>query len=507
MEINNDLLNIYLKENQTNFKELMTDLFKNLKFTPQNFDKFTNVFVPSSCVLMANKYQKLPFSCYLLDVEDSMFGIMKAATLTAELSSLGGGIGCNLSNIREIGASVASKSGEASGVIAAARIFEPVIQFCTKNENRGGAICCYLDVDHPEIEDFISIREIGGSVEKRAHTIHHGVNLSDKFMRAVENKESFDLISRQTKEVVKTIDARTLFINIIKTRIETGEPFIVFIDTINKHMKKIGYINETDSVDISNLCTEVLVKTRTNGKSHVGICCLGSLNLLNIFENYYDDIEVDITKFFSLLYDNASKRIKKIKEKNVDLYNLLSSELEIAMKDRTFGVGVFNYALAVEKYKSEREVINILNIFYHKLKIVSKENNHALCSAIAPTTRISMLFNGTPCIEHFPNSDCMHQDGSRSYILGKNTTNRIIPYQLDVDNCDYMNRVKEILDCGIDQSISCNLYYDTSNPEKIDVGKICKDHIYAWKIGLRTLYYCKGKASGRGVEACSSCSN
>ncbi|MGL4336564.1 MAG: hypothetical protein ACRCST_06690, partial [Turicibacter sp.] len=144
---------------------------------------------------------------------------------------------------------------------------------------------------------------------------------------------------------------------------------------------------------------------------------------------------------------------------------------------------------------------------YKTLKVESLRYEHKLCGAIAPTSRISMLFHGSPCTEHFPTKGCLHQDGSRSYVLGETSTNNIIPYQLDVDNISYMNRVKRILDCGVDQSISCNLYYDTSNPETIDVATACREHIHAWKIGLRTLYYCKGKASGRGVEACTMCAN
>ncbi|MGL5713436.1 MAG: hypothetical protein ACRCX2_10490 [Paraclostridium sp.] len=506
MQIDMELLAPFLTETGRTYKELVVEILKKLKVSIVNPEKFINLFVPASCVLQGHAMNKPPFSCYLLECDDTLSSIMDTAHLAAALTTFGGGIGVNLSRIREWGAPVAGKGGCASGVVSAARVFEASVQFAALNESRGGGVCCYLDIDHPEIKDFLDIRKLNGSPERRAHRIHNAINISDKFMQAVKDDTEFELISRADGKVHSVINARPFFLEIIRTRLETGEPFIAFSDTIARHTQEIGYTTNGDSVSMSNLCTEILVKTRTAGAVHIGICCLGSLNLLAFDENYYDGFEEDLCAVFGALYKNGKAEFDKVIKKSPTLGLLLTKQLKVPLADKTFGIGVFNYALAAERDGAEDKILKGLETFYRKLRAVAVPAGFKLCGAIAPTSKISMLFHGTPCLEHFPMANCVFQDGSRSLYIGQGATNNVLPFQLDVSNRDYIDRVRRVQDCGIDQGISCNLYYD-SGAADFSVKTVALDHIYAWEQGLRTLYYCRSKAVYSGMEACQMCAN
>lgn len=192
-------------------------------------------------------------SCYLNEVEDNREGIFDIYRENCFLASGGGGIGTSWSNVRGIGAKI-GEVGESSGIIPFLKIMDSATLAISQGSLRRGSAAVYLDITHPEIEEFLDIRKpTGGDINRKTLNLHHGICLTDKFMRAVERGHQYSLICPHTGNVVKKLDARTVWQKILTTRVETGEPYIIFIDTVNRlipnFQKKAGL-----EVRTSNLC-------------------------------------------------------------------------------------------------------------------------------------------------------------------------------------------------------------------------------------------------------------
>ncbi len=237
-------------------------------------------FMPATPVLSnGGTGRGLPISCYLNSVSDSLDGIVNTWNENVWLASKGGGIGTYWGNVRGIGEPV-GLNGKTSGIIPFVRVMDSLTLAISQGSLRRGSAACYLDVSHPEIEEFLEIRKASGDFNRKALNLHHGVLLTDKFMEAVRNGEPFDLISPKTGEVRSTIDARSLFQKLVETRLATGEPYIVFNDTVNrmmpKHHRELGL-----KVSTSNLCSEITLPTGVDhlGNDRTAVCCLSSLNL------------------------------------------------------------------------------------------------------------------------------------------------------------------------------------------------------------------------------------
>ena len=155
---------------------------------------------------------------------------------------------------------------------------------------RRGSAACYLPIDHPEIEEFIEMRRpTGGDPNRKSLNLHHGVLVSDAFMRAVETDDQWALKSPKNGIVQSTVTARNLWIRLLTARVETGEPYIIFIDTVNRlipqHHKLAGL-----NIKTSNLCSEITLPTGIDkdGKDRTAVCCLSSLNLEK-YDEWKDD--------------------------------------------------------------------------------------------------------------------------------------------------------------------------------------------------------------------------
>src|SRR6185312_11747140 len=181
------------------------------------------------------------------------------------LASRGGGIGTYWGNVRGIGEPV-GLNGKTSGIIPFVRVMDSLTLAISQGSLRRGSAACYLDISHPEIEEFLEIRKPSGDFNRKALNLHHGVLIPDAFMEAVRNGEEWQLKSPKDGSERATVDARALFQKLVETRLATGEPYIVFSDHVNsnmpKHHRDLGL-----KVSTSNLCSEITLPT---GRDHLG---------------------------------------------------------------------------------------------------------------------------------------------------------------------------------------------------------------------------------------------
>ena len=224
----------------------------------------------------------LPISCFLNYVGDSRGGIAGHYTENAWLSSVGGGIGGYWGDVRSVG-SKTSRGSESTGVIPFLKVVDAEMLAFSQGVTRRGSYAAYLPIDHPEIEEFLDVRKpTGGDINRKSINLHHAVIISNKFMELIANAtttegfdDSWDLIDPHSGEVRKTVSAKVLWIKIIQNRVETGEPYIMFEDTINEALpefqKALGL-----KVHQSNLCSEITLPT---DDTRTAVCCLSSVNL------------------------------------------------------------------------------------------------------------------------------------------------------------------------------------------------------------------------------------
>src|SRR3989338_4258135 len=243
-------------------------------------------FMPATPILSNGGTNRgLPISCFLNEVSDSLAGIVGLWNENVWLAAKGGGIGSYLGNLRSIGEAVKG-NGKTSGIVPFIKVMDSQTLAISQGSLRRGSAAVYLPIDHPEIEEFIDVRRpTGGDPNRRSLNLHHGVVITDDFMKAVEKNEDFELKSPYTGQVLEKINARNLWIKLLTTRVETGEPYILFIDAVNratpKHHQKLGL-----KVKTSNLCSEITLPTGLDhlGNERTAVCCLSSLNL-----EYYDE--------------------------------------------------------------------------------------------------------------------------------------------------------------------------------------------------------------------------
>ena len=218
-------------------------------------------FMPATPVLSNGGTKRgLPISCFLNEASDSLSGILDLWSENVWLAAKGGGIGSYWGNLRSIGEKI-GRVGKTSGIIPFIKVMDSLTMAISQGSLRRGSAACYLTIDHPEIEEFIEMRRpTGGDPNRKSLNLHHGVLVTDAFMRAVETDEQWALKSPTDASIQSTISARNLWIRLLTARIETGEPYIIFIDTVNRlipqHHKLAGL-----NVKTSNLCSEITLPT------------------------------------------------------------------------------------------------------------------------------------------------------------------------------------------------------------------------------------------------------
>jgi ribonucleoside-diphosphate reductase alpha chain len=292
-------------------------------------------FMPATPVLSnGGTGRGLPISCYLNSVPDSLNGIVDTWNENVWLASRGGGIGTYWGNVRGIGEPV-GLNGKTSGIIPFVRVMDSLTLAISQGSLRRGSAACYLDVSHPEIEEFLEIRKPSGDFNRKALNLHHGVLITDDFMEAVRAGAEWHLRSPKDQAIRATVDARSLFQKLVETRLQTGEPYIIFADHVNKampkHHRELGL-----KVSTSNLCSEITLPT---GRDHLGndrtaVCCLSSLNL-ETWDQWKDEkgfIE-DVMRFLDNVLQDYIDRHEPGMERAA--YS--------AGRERSVGLGVMGY--------------------------------------------------------------------------------------------------------------------------------------------------------------------
>ena len=254
----------------------------------------------------------LPISCFLNYVPDSRHGLSNHYDENIWLASSGGGIGGYWGDIRSNGISTAHGS-RSTGSIPFMHVVDSQMLAFNQGTTRRGSYAAYMDISHPEIEEFINMRkESGGDINRKCLNLHNGVNITNSFLEAVKNDEDWRLIDPKTQEAVKIINARDLWWQIIHARAETGEPYMINIDTCNKYLPK----QQKDlglEIKQSNLCSEITLPT---DEERTAVCCLSSVNL-----EHFDDWSKD-DNFISDLITMLDNVIEHYIENAIDTSQL-----------------------------------------------------------------------------------------------------------------------------------------------------------------------------------------
>jgi ribonucleoside-diphosphate reductase alpha chain len=508
-------------------------------------------FMPATPVLSnGGTGRGLPISCYLNSVSDSLEGIVGTWNENVWLASRGGGIGTYWGNVRGIGEPV-GLNGKTSGIIPFVRVMDSLTLAISQGSLRRGSAACYLDVSHPEIEEFLEIRKPSGDFNRKALNLHHGVLLTDEFMEAVRSGSEFILRSPKDGSERARVDARSLFQKLVETRLATGEPYIVFSDTVNrtmpKHHRDLGL-----KVSTSNLCSEITLPTGVDhlGNDRTAVCCLSSLNL----ETWDDCDELFIEDVLRFLDNVLQDYIDRAPEE-------MARAKYSAMRERSVGMGVmgFHSFLQLKGIAFESAMAKAMNfkMFRH---IAAKADEASLmlaqergacpdaadmgvmqrfsCKmAIAPTASISIICGGTSaCIEPIPANIYTHKTLSGSFVVknpylekllaakskdSTNVWNSILEHGGSIQHLDFLSPEEKavyktsfeidqrwLLEFAadrtpyIDQAQSLNLYI----PADVDKWDLAMLHFQAWEKGIKSLYYLRSKSVQRagfagGVEA------
>lgn len=476
----------------------------------------------------------LPISCFLNYVDDSREGLADHYTENIWLSSMGGGIGGYWGDVRSQGMAT-SIGNKTTGVIPFMHVVDSQMTAFHQGATRRGSYASYMDVSHPEIVEFIEMRKpTGGDIHRKNLNLHHGINVSDAFMEAVQKGEAWDLIDPHTKQVIKTLDARTLWIKILETRIATGEPYISFIDTVNaalpESQKKLGL-----KFNHSNLCSEITLPT---AKDRTAVCCLSSVNL-----EYFDE-----WKDNKLFIEDLVRMLDNVLEHFItSAPSYMWRAVNSARCERAIGLGT----MGLHSYFQKREVamdddmskdINDY-IFKHINKEAQSANQklgaergspadmegtglrHSHVIAIAPNASSSVICGGTsPSIEPLRANAFSQKTLSGTFLMknkylervllkhdrnNKEVWKSIVTNGGSVQHLEFLSEQEKsifktaiemdqklLVDLAADrqqyicQSQSLNLFL----PPDVDTKTLHGIHLRAWKGKVKTLYYMRSQA-------------
>ena len=502
-------------------------------------------FMPATPVLSNGGTERgLPISCFLNEANDSLKGITDLWEENVWLAARGGGIGSYWGNLRSIGEKI-GKVGKTSGIIPFIKVMDSLTLAISQGSLRRGSAACYLQIDHPEIEEFIEMRRpTGGDVNRRSLNLHHGVLVSDDFMRAVETDSQWALRSPNDGSVQSTISARNLWIRLLTARVETGEPYIVYIDTVNRqipqHHKLAGL-----KVKTSNLCSEITLPTGidNDGKERTAVCCLSSLNL-DTYDQWKDNDQFveDVMRFLDNVMTDfinrapdefANAKYSALRERSVGL-GVMGLHSYFQQKSIPFG-SVMSKVWNKKIFSNIQEKVDAASVALAEERgacpdaaeygIKERFSNK---TAIAPTASISIICGGSsPGIEPIAANSFTHKTLSGSFNVRNKYLKKILEkYNKDTDDVwssittnqgsvshlDFLTAEEKdtfktafeidqrwIIELGADrtphisqaQSINVFIPADIHKKELHDI------HFQAWKKGLKSLYYCRSKSIQR----------
>ncbi len=508
-------------------------------------------FMPSTPILSNGGTSRgLPISCFLNETQDSLDDIVQLWNENVWLASLGGGIGSYWGNVRSIGEKV-GRNGKTSGIVPFIRVMDSMTLAISQGSLRRGSAAIYLPIWHPEIEEFIEIRRpTGGDPNRKALNLHQGVLVTNSFMQAVENDDEWALKSPKDNAVIDKVSARDLWIRLLTARIETGEPYIIYIDHVNDnipdHHKMAGL-----NVKMSNLCSEITLPT---GRDHLGndrtaVCCLASMNLdkWDEWQDHPQMIEDVMRMLDNVLSDFIEKAPDSMKRAKYS-----------AMRERSVGLGVMGWHsfLQAKKIPMEGVMAKVWNrrIFQH-IKRQADDASHTLAEergpcpdaadygvmerfsnkmAIAPTASISIICGGSsPGIEPIAANAYTHKTLSGSFPVknkylmaildekGQNTDDvwsSIFTNEGSVQHLDFLSDdEKDVFKTAFEidqawliehagdraqficQAQSLNVFL----PANVHKKELHDIHMSAWKKGVKSLYYCRSKSIQRAESNAS----
>jgi ribonucleoside-diphosphate reductase alpha chain len=485
----------------------------------------------------------LPISCFLNYIEDTAEGLVDNLSETNWLSMLGGGVG--------IGFGIRSADEKSTGIMPHLKIYDASSLAYRQGRTRRGSYAAYLDISHPDVIPFLEMRKPTGDQNMRTLNMHHGINIPDAFMEIIERcmvdpsaNDNWQLIDPASKEVRETVSAKELWMKILDLRMQTGEPYLHFIDESNRQMPK--WLKDKGlKIHQSNLCSEIVLPT---DEKRTAVCCLSSLNL-----EYYDD-----WKDNELFLRDVAEMLDNVLDYFIaNAPNSISRARYSAKRERSIGIGALGFHALLQKKNIawESVVAKSINnkIFKHIRNELDKANqtlgmergeapdakgtgnrfSHLM--AIAPNASSSILMGNTsPSVEPY-RANAYRQDTLSGAHLNKNRfLDNIIREKCDTDitatlnyeeiwrsiiandgsvqHLDWMDEhTKEVFKTSmeidmrwviehaadrqqyIDQAQSINLFFRPDSHIKY----IHAVHFLAWKKKLKTLYYCRSEKIGK----------
>ena len=474
------------------------------------------------------KVKALPISCFLSYVPDTLEGLIDHTSELRWLSVKGGGVGGHWSDVRSV-------SDIAPGPVPFLHTVDADMTAYRQGKTRKGSYAAYMEVSHPDILEFLTIRIPTGDVGRKCLNIHHAVNVSDEFMTAVEDDEDWNLLDPNDDTVRETHKARKIWEAILETRFRTGEPYVNFIDTANRYlpkpMKRKGL-----RIHGSNLCNEIHLPTN---EERTAVCCLSSLNL-ELYDEWKDtDVVKDLITFLDnvlqFFIDHAPDHISRAR------YS--------ATQERSLGLGAMGLHSLYQKNRmpfdslraktlNEEVFKKIKEDAVEQTKILGKEkgeapdmkgtgkrNAHLL--AIAPNANSSMITGCSPSIEPHKANAYTHRTRAGSHLIkNKYLRQELIKLNMDtpevwtsiitnggsVQHLDFINdSIKEVFKTAIEinqreiikqggdrqkylcQGQSLNIFFPAGASKRYlhDV------HMQAWKDECKGLYYLRTETSHR----------
>ena len=537
----------YMREDeqspQHRFAYVAKHFGSNTEHAQRLYDYASNHWLSFSTPILSFGRSKrgLPISCFLNFIEDTAEGLVDNLSETNWLSMLGGGVG--------IGFGIRSADDKSTGVMPHLKIYDASSLAYRQGRTRRGSYAAYLDISHPDIIPFLEMRKPTGDPNVRCLNLHHGINITDDFMHLIEQcmldpetNDDWQLIDPKSKEVREVVSAKHLWQQILEIRMNTGEPYIHFIDTSNRMMptflKDLGL-----RIHQSNLCSEIILPTN---EERTAVCCLSSLNL-----EYYDewkdhplflrDVAEMLDNVLQYFIDNAPSSIERAR------YS--------ASRERSIGVGALGFHAYLQRKGVAFEgvmgkVLN--NQMFKNIRSKLDEANQQLGSergvapdaagtgqrfshlmAIAPNASSSIIMGNTsPSVEPY-RANAYRQDTLSGSFLNKNRwLDKIIQKHAEIHPEGWVDEVwssiiandgsvqhiewlteneravfktsmeidqRWVIELAsdrqqyIDQAQSLNLFF---RPDA-HIKYIHAIHFMAWKKGLKTLYYCRSEKIGK----------
>jgi len=484
--------------------------------------------VLSNAPMPDEKARALPISCFLTYVPDTLEGLIDHSAELRWLSVKGGGVGGHWSDVRAV-------SDKAPGPMPFIHTVDADMTAYRQGKTRKGSYAAYMDISHPDIIEFLNMRIPTGDVNRKNLNLHHAVNITDAFMRAVDRDEMWDLVDPNEQDARDSMKARKLWETVLETRYRTGEPYLNFIDTANRAlpqtMKDKGL-----RINGSNLCNEIHLPTN---EDRTAVCCLSSVNLEK-FDEWKDTAMIrDLIRFLDnvleFFIDNAGDEISRARFS--------------ATQERSLGLGAMGWHSYLHKnripFESPSAVVKNIQIFEHikseavaetvqlatergecpDMEGTGRRNSHLL--AIAPNANSSIICGTSPSIEPSKANAYTHRTRAGSHLVkdkyleeelvkvNKNdatTWSSIITNGGSVQHLSFLSpEVKSIFKTAIEinqnaivsqgadrqqflcQGQSLNVFFP-AGASKADLHKV---HYNAWKLGCKGLYYLRTETSSK----------